>query len=57
MGIGEADALAVQAVEIGGVDPGVAVAGEIAVALVVREEENDVGRTLTAGGEESRRSA
>jgi hypothetical protein len=41
--IGEADAFVVEAIEIGRLEDGVAVAREVAVALVVAQDEEDVG--------------
>ena len=43
MEVGEADALLVQPVEVRRLDDRVAVAGEIAVALVVGHDQDDVG--------------
>jgi hypothetical protein len=41
--IGEARAFVVQAIEVGRLEDGIAVGGDIAVALVVGEDEEDVG--------------
>ena len=41
--VGEAEALLVQAVDVGGLEDWVAVAGEVAIALVVGEDDQDVG--------------
>jgi len=46
----EGDGLGVELVDVGSLDPGVAIAGEVAVALVVGDDEDDVG--LLRWGEE-----
>jgi hypothetical protein len=39
----EANALAVQVVKIGCLDDGVTVSGYVAIALIIRKDENDIG--------------
>ncbi len=48
--MGEACAFASEAVEVGGFVEGAAVAGEVALAEVVGEEEDDVGWAVRGGG-------
>jgi hypothetical protein len=47
--IGEAHALGVEEVEVGRLEDGISVGGEIAVALIIGEDEENV-RTLGGGG-------
>ena len=49
MEIGEAHALGVEEVEVGRLEDGISVGGEIAVALIIGEDEENV-RTLGGGG-------
>ena len=50
MEIGEADALAGQAVEVGRLDAFRAETAEVVVALVVREDDDEIGRPLRGLG-------
>lgn len=57
MEIGEAHRFGVKAVEVGGLEDGVAVTGEITVALVVGHDEDDIGtlgETMGSAVEETR---
>ena len=44
MKLGEANALAVQPIQIGCFDDGIAVSGYVAIPLIVRKHKDDVGR-------------
>ena len=46
MVVGEDGGLGVEFVEVGGLDDGIAVAGEVAVALVIGDDDDDVGAGL-----------
>lgn len=54
MEIGEAHALGVKGVEVRRFQDGISVGGKIAVALIIGEDEKDVG-TLGSGGERGER--
>lgn len=49
MVIRENGGLGVEFVEIGSLDNGIAVAGEIAIALVIGDDDDDIGARLARG--------
>ena len=53
--VGEAKGLGVELVEVGSLDDGVSVAGEIAVALVIGDDEDDVGEGVALSREETQK--
>jgi hypothetical protein len=48
--IGEAHALGVESVEVRGFQDGISVGGEIPVALIIREDEENIGAPGGGGG-------